>query len=880
MRGEMPDTLRSNSRNVPNGPTPKSHPDAILAALDVQVPPCEVPPAYGFAMGALAVALVLIPLAYLALVAFLGWLLIWHVYQAIVSFQYGPYFLFHIPMALLGGLLLVFLIKPVFMRKRDDGDAVIKLNPDKEPVLFAFVEKLCAATGSRPPTIIEIDCEANAGARLHSKGITGALGGAMGGELVLRLGLPLVAAMPVKLFAGVLAHEFGHFNQRSGMMGSYLIRRLVGFFAKIVFHRDRLDEKLARLRGSPSRGSRFFYWVAVSVVEAARGVLWLMLIAGEMLTCGVLRRMEYDADRVEAHISGTREFVRTNKLMLFLNIAARRARFDLADAWEQKRLADDLPRLIVAHAKQLAEHRDDILKILDKEKTGWFDTHPCHADRVANAEATGAEGLVQCDVASKHLFANFEATCKRATIAFYRSVVGENLEQGKLVPTAELVDQRIGERQSFEALRRFYRNGAAPTRPLIPSNEALNPAKPGTADQLVTQLSAVRQEMVDLALDATHAAQQFETSNAMVVVCRAKMQLADLYSSRGAYKLRSSAEKDIKQHGPLRLRSGGELRQFEDTARRRMTIALRLAQTPPWGGDLKAVNRVRRLVEICSAVEPQLERIEQLKELSLHLRVQYSAYNEVHPYPPLVKRILNSGQEIVDILRYMKSYFESVPYPFSHATENASVSEALISRMPSSKDPADVIGASNSVVDRFYDLVYRVLAELAERVERVERGIGLEPLPEPPPRPVKETDKEELKESKRNTRKYWINYGLRAAGGIALLCFLIWLSVSPPALPSMGWGDRSSSSHSYRPAPFTLSPHQYRSDYPTYNPNPTPFPTVPHTSWPQQNPQPNWPQTPNRTTPNYQQPTYRPPSSPGSYRPSGGSGGGGSPGRR
>ena len=61
---------------MPDGPVPKSHPDAILAALEVEVPACEVPPAYGLAMGALAVALVLIPLAYVALIAFLGWLLV------------------------------------------------------------------------------------------------------------------------------------------------------------------------------------------------------------------------------------------------------------------------------------------------------------------------------------------------------------------------------------------------------------------------------------------------------------------------------------------------------------------------------------------------------------------------------------------------------------------------------------------------------------------------------------------------------------------------------------------------------------------------------------------------------------------------------------
>lgn len=880
----MPETVRGNPKPSIAGDTAAaSHRKALLAALDVSVPPCEVPAGYGLAMGSLAVALVLIPFAYVALVAFLAWLLIWHVFQAIVSLQYGPYFIFHIPMALLGGLLLLFLIKPVFFRQRESQDGVLTLKPDDEPLLFAFVEKLCAATGSRPPALIEIDCEPNAGARLHRRGRTGAIGGALGGQLVLRIGLPLVAAMPVKLFAGVLAHEFGHFNQRSGMTGSYLIRRLVAFFAKIVFQRDRLDEKLARMRASRSHAGRFIFWAAAWVVEAARGVLWLMLIGGEMLTCGVLRRMEYDADRVEAHISGTREFVRTSKLILFLSIAARRARYDLADAWQQRRLADDLPRFIVAHARQLAEHREDILKLLDKEKTGWFDTHPCHTDRVRSVEATSAAGLVQCDIASKHLFTDFDALCRRATVTFYRTVVGESLDQGKLVPTSELVDQRIGERQSFDALRRFYRNGAAATRPLLPGAEAIHPAREGGVEKLIEQLSAVRQEMVHLAINASAAAEQFETSNTMVVISHAKLDLAGIFYSRGAKKLRSSAEKDLKQHGPLRLRSGGELRPFEDAARCRMTLALRLAQTPPWSGQPRDQQRARRLVEVCCALAPQLERIESLKQQALQLRVQYGAYNENQPYPILVKRILNLGAEMVDMLRYLRGYFESVPYPFSHAQHNASVAQTLITKLPNPKDPGEVHGAANALIDRFYDLVYRVLAELADRVERVERGIGLEPLPEPPPRPVKKDDTEEIAQSKRNTRKYWIGYGLRAAGGVAMLCMLVWLSVSPPALPSMGWraGDGSNQSYAYRPAPFTMSTstRQYTSDYRTYAPPPLPANTRPgnnQPNWPQQ-PQPGWPQQPSRQQGSGSPQSGYHPSGPPSYQPSGGDG---SPGRR
>src|SRR5215217_1960511 len=129
----------------------------VLAALDVSVPQVKPPAAYGLFMGVLAVCLVLLPVLYLALVAFLGWLIVWHLFQAYSSFSQGPYFVFHLPMAFLGGLLLLFLVKPVFFRRGGGDDGVVPLDPRREPLLFAFVAKLCAATGSKAPDVIEVD---------------------------------------------------------------------------------------------------------------------------------------------------------------------------------------------------------------------------------------------------------------------------------------------------------------------------------------------------------------------------------------------------------------------------------------------------------------------------------------------------------------------------------------------------------------------------------------------------------------------------------------------------------------------------------------------------------------------------------------------------
>jgi len=109
----------------------------------------------------------------------------------------GPYFIFHLPMAALGLAMLVFILKPIYFHYRDRRTRVVRLRRGYEPHLFAFVDRLCAVVGAKPPHIIEVDCDANA-----SAGMDG-LRGLLRSEMILRIGLPLVASMNGRPLAGV-----------------------------------------------------------------------------------------------------------------------------------------------------------------------------------------------------------------------------------------------------------------------------------------------------------------------------------------------------------------------------------------------------------------------------------------------------------------------------------------------------------------------------------------------------------------------------------------------------------------------------------------------------------------------------------------------------
>ena len=55
--------------------------------------------------------------------------------------------------------------------------------------------------------------------------------------MVLLIGLPLAAGLSLRQFAGVLAHEFGHFSQGFGMRLTYVIRSINIWFMRVVYER-------------------------------------------------------------------------------------------------------------------------------------------------------------------------------------------------------------------------------------------------------------------------------------------------------------------------------------------------------------------------------------------------------------------------------------------------------------------------------------------------------------------------------------------------------------------------------------------------------------------------------------------------------------------
>lgn len=307
-------------------------------------------PVYLAGLAVVAFGMVLLPLIYLAIIALVVWIVVWHLRNdtSIMRDDFGRRgfvrFMLYAGPVLVGGILIFFMIKP-FFAKRARGAQPVTLDPAREHVLFVFVRKICGLIGSNPPCRIDVDCQVNASASLRR--------GLWSNDLVLTIGLPLAAGLDMRQFAGVLAHEFGHFSQGTGMRLTYIIRRINSWFWRVVYERDDWDLNLEQaVRGTDWR-LRIVLYAARGCVWCTRRILQVLMQAGHAISCLMLRQMEYDADSYEAKVAGSEAFETTAVKLRLLNVATRIAYNDVRQNWISKRLPENLPLLIGHKASSL-----------------------------------------------------------------------------------------------------------------------------------------------------------------------------------------------------------------------------------------------------------------------------------------------------------------------------------------------------------------------------------------------------------------------------------------------------------------------------------------------------------------------------------------------
>lgn len=388
-------------------------------------------------------------LAVLGLLGFLGlylllvwWLahLVWRgVHDAFVA---GGGAFLSLLVAVPAAFLLVVMVKGLFAVKRFPLDHLRELDPEEEPELLAFVHRVADETGARRPARIFLSDRVNA-AVFYDAGLWNLI---VPTRKNLEIGLGLVNVLSLDEFKAVVAHEFGHFAQRSMGIGSwvYLAQQLVG---DLVSRRDALDRFLEGLSYFDLRVAwvgwimRLIVWALRSVVDQAfRGVV--------MLNRALSRQMELQADLVSVRVSGSDSLCHAlHRLSAADQSWTAAANFTAGEAMAGRAVEDLFAvqtRLIARHAEvhdqpdwgctpeRPAEAEAAAFRVFRRrlaEAPRMWATHPPNHEREANAKATYIPSVADPRSAWE-LFADPEGTRREATRRFVARVRAAELEDG------------------------------------------------------------------------------------------------------------------------------------------------------------------------------------------------------------------------------------------------------------------------------------------------------------------------------------------------------------------------------------------------------------------------------------------------------------------
>lgn len=196
-------------------------------------------------------------------------------------------------------VLAAFMLKSLFFVKRSDDESRVEIREGDEPVLFSFLHRLADDAGAPRPHKVYVTAEVNAAVFYHLTFFNLLFPS----KKNLQIGLGLVNVLNLSEFKAVLAHEFGHFAQKSMAVGTWVyIAHQVA--VHLIHQRDAMDSFLDGLSRFDLRVA-WVGWLLKLIVWSIRSVLdtifLLVLVAERALS----REMELQADLVAVSLTGS-----------------------------------------------------------------------------------------------------------------------------------------------------------------------------------------------------------------------------------------------------------------------------------------------------------------------------------------------------------------------------------------------------------------------------------------------------------------------------------------------------------------------------------------------------------------------------------------------
>jgi len=203
----------------------------------------------------------------------------------------------------LGLIVVIFLIKFIFKRHKVDRSNLIELKEEDAPLLYEDIREIVSKVKTNFPKKIYLSHEVNACVFYDST----FLSMIFPVKKNLQIGMALINTVSRAELNAILAHEFGHFSQRSMKVGSYVYT-----VNQIIFNMLYDNEGYGNLIQKFASISSYFAIFVVLGVKIIEGIQWVLKKLYEVVNLSHLslsREMEFHADAIAVNTVGSKPFI-------------------------------------------------------------------------------------------------------------------------------------------------------------------------------------------------------------------------------------------------------------------------------------------------------------------------------------------------------------------------------------------------------------------------------------------------------------------------------------------------------------------------------------------------------------------------------------------
>lgn len=283
---------------------------------------------------------------------------------------------------------LLLLLGRGFTRAGDFRNAEsIELTRHDEPDLFALLDELCDQSGASPPDRVFARPDVNAGVFVEYS----AFNPFHAARKHLLIGLGMINVLNRTEMKAVLAHEFGHFSQRS-MWLHHHAQLAFGLFDELLDGCDRIDALVARWRRRGFPGTmvgRILAAIAHLIRRTTQHIAGLL----HRLESAVSRQMELDADQVAVNTTGGDAIAHALDQVELAERCYAQTLYDLEHAAKRDLRSDDL---YYHHANLIEElyERNNGLPDLTDNSASQNTSHPSKKLRQRKACSSNRSGAL------------------------------------------------------------------------------------------------------------------------------------------------------------------------------------------------------------------------------------------------------------------------------------------------------------------------------------------------------------------------------------------------------------------------------------------------------------------------------------------------------